>query len=136
MEVDVGKHSVCTVGALIVDVDGKWACKFLESITAFFRRILWRFAPACDDCVVLGLKAHRAAIIGLQQTPPCRSGAGLEYVIRQEGRRGGGGESGQDGGGEEEDEPTGQRHRLQAAGAVSAGGFWASTTKMGWHSVR
>ena len=60
LEVDVAYHRACTVRALVVDVRGKWACKFLESITTFRRRRLWPFAPACDDCVVLGLKVHRA----------------------------------------------------------------------------
>ena len=100
---------------------------------------MWPFALVCEDRVVLGLEAHRAVPLGLQQAPPprrCRSGAGLEYAVRHGhgGRRGGGGEPGQDGGMEEEQEPVGLSHRspLQLHLQRKLLGSWA---KLARHSV-
>ena len=60
VEVDVAEHCRCTVIALVIDVRIKRACKFLERVAAVLRRKFWPFALACDDCVVLELKVHRA----------------------------------------------------------------------------
>jgi hypothetical protein len=60
IEIDVAEHSRCTVVAVIIDVIHKWACKFQESTAAFVSREFGPFALACDDCVVLELKVHRA----------------------------------------------------------------------------
>jgi len=81
IEVDVAEHCRCTVIALVIDVRIKRACKFLERVAAVFGRKFWPFALACDDCVVLELKVHRATVLGLQQAPPRRSGARLEHAV-------------------------------------------------------
>jgi hypothetical protein len=60
IEVDVGEHLRRAAVAVIIDVRIERACEFLESGTAFFRGKFWPFALACDDCVVLELKAHWA----------------------------------------------------------------------------
>ncbi|CAM0151033.1 unnamed protein product [Urochloa decumbens] len=59
-EVDVAEHCRCTGIAVIIEVHIKWARKFLESGTALAGRKFWPFALACDDCIVLEFKVHRA----------------------------------------------------------------------------
>ena len=60
IEVDVGEHGRCAAVAVIIEVHIEWAGEFLESGAALAGRKCWPFALACDDCVVLELKAHRA----------------------------------------------------------------------------
>lgn len=60
IEVNVAEHCRCTVVALVIEVRTIRAREFLECGTAFAGWKLWPFALACDDCVVLELKVHRA----------------------------------------------------------------------------
>ena len=60
IEVDIAEHCRCTVVALVIEVIIIRAREFLECGTAFAGWKLWPFALACDDCVVLELKVHRA----------------------------------------------------------------------------
>jgi len=112
VEVDVGEHGRRTAVAVIIEVHIEWAGKFLESSAALASRKFRPFALACDDCVVLELKAHRAILLGLQQAPPRGSSGHLEHAVGQE-RSGGRGDPGQGGGREEEEEqePAVPRHR-------------------------
>jgi hypothetical protein len=60
IEVDVAEHCRCTFIALVIEVIVKRAREFLECGTALAGWKLRSFALACDDCVVLELKVHRA----------------------------------------------------------------------------
>jgi len=143
IEVDVAEHCRCTFIALVIEVIVKRAREFLECGTALAGWKLRSFALACDDCVVLELKVHRATILGLQQAPPCRSGARLEDAIGQERTVRGRGELSHYGGREEEDqEPTPRRHRhasshrkqeLDAAAAAAETPGWLASKE--WSSL-
>lgn len=66
VEIDVTKHGVSTIRIHVIDGICKWTSKFFEGIAANVGWVIWSFALACDDCVILLLKIYRTGCTTLQ----------------------------------------------------------------------